>query len=172
MITIKECQKDQLDLLFETAIQSYNDTYPYLWLDKGAWYINEFYKKENFKNELSQSNTFYFLVYDTNKIIGYFKLNTNTLPSYPTSHCTEIDKLYLLKGYAGKGIGNTIMEFIISLSEKQHRPVLWLKVMESSLAKDFYKKKGFIQTDKSYLDYPAMKEEYRSIITMVKEIRY
>ncbi|HEY4618950.1 MAG TPA: GNAT family N-acetyltransferase [Flavobacterium sp.] len=172
MITIKKCQKDQLDLLFETAVQSYNDTYPYLWLDKGAWYLDVFYKKENFKKELSQSNTFYFLVYDTLKIIGYFKLNTSDLASYPASHCTEIDKLYLLKGYAGKGIGNTIMEFIISLSEKQQCPVLWLKVMESSPAKYFYEKQGFLQTDKSYLDYPGMKEEYRSIITMMKEIKY
>ncbi|MFV8269947.1 GNAT family N-acetyltransferase [Flavobacterium sp. GT2N3] len=170
MITIKECQKDQLDLLFETAIQSYNDTYPYLWMDKGTWYLDEFYKKENFTKELSQSNTFYFLVYDIRKTIGYIKLNTSTLDSYPASYCTEIDKLYLLKGYTGKGIGNIIMEFIISLSRKQHRPVLWLKVMENSLAKYFYEKQGFIQTDKNYLDYPAMKEEYRSILTMVKEI--
>ena len=167
MITIKECQKSQLDLLFEIAIQTYNDTYPYLWSDGGVSYLAEFYKKTEFKKELSSPNIFYFLIYDADKAIGYFKIKKNVIAPYPAAYCTEIEKLYLLKEYMGKGIGKTIMEFIISLSKEQGRPVLWLKVMESSPAKYLYEKYGFIQTDKIYLDYPAMKKEYRWILTMV-----
>lgn len=59
---------------------------------------------------------------------------------------------------------------MISWSKEQGRSVLWLKVMESSSAKYLYEKYGFIQTDKIYLDYPAMRKEYRWILTMVHQI--
>jgi diamine N-acetyltransferase len=170
LITIKECKKNQLDLLFEIAVQTYNDTYPYLWSDGGAWYLAEFYKKTQFKKELSATNTFYFLIYDSAKAIGYFKLKKNKITPYPETHCTEIEKLYLLKEYIGKGIGKNVMESIISLSKEQGRPVLWLKVMENSPAKYLYEKCGFIQTDKIYLNYPAMKKEYRWLLTMIYQI--
>ncbi|MBW4361538.1 GNAT family N-acetyltransferase [Flavobacterium taihuense] len=170
LITIKECQKSQLDLLFEIALQTYNDSYPYLWSDEGTWYLDAFYRKTEFEKELSAPNVFYFLVYDARKIIGYLKLKQNAIPPYPQELCTEIEKLYLLKEYTGKGIGKTLIKFIISLSKEHCRPVVWLKVMESSPAKYLYAKYGFKQTDKSYLDYPAMKKEYRWLLTMVYQI--
>lgn len=170
LITIKECQSSQLDLLFEIALQTYNDTYQYLWSDEGVWYLEKFYKKKDFKKELSSPSIFYFLIYDADKAIGYFKIKKNRIVPYPAGHCTEIEKLYLLKEYIGKGIGKAIMKFIISLSKGQGRPVLWLKVMESSPAKYLYEKYGFVQTDKIYLDYPTMRKEYRWLLTMVNQI--
>ena len=170
MITIKECQTCELDLLFEIATQTYNDTYQYLWSDGGEWYLDKFYKKTEFKDELLSPTIFYFLIYDADKAIGYFKIKKNVIAPYPESHCIEIEKLYLLKAYIGRGIGKTIMEFIVSLSKEQARPVLWLKVMESSPAKFLYAKYGFKQTDKSYLNYSTMKKEYRWLLTMVHQI--
>jgi GNAT superfamily N-acetyltransferase len=170
LITIKECQKSQLDLLFEIAITSYNDTYQYLWTDKGVTYLSEFYKKADFKKELSAPDIFYFLVFDADKAIGFIKLKNNATSIYPKEKCIEIDKLYLLKKYANKGIGKTIMSFIISFCKKKNCPILWLKTMESSQAKYFYEKHQFVQTDKKYLDYPTMKQEYRWILTMIRKI--
>ncbi|OXA82087.1 Acetyltransferase (GNAT) domain-containing protein [Flavobacterium aquidurense] len=171
MITIKECQKNQLDLLFEIAIESYNDTYKYLWTDDGRSYLAEFYKKTDFKKELSLPDIFYFLIYDADKAIGYFKLRNNAISPYLKAQCIEIDKLYLLKKYANKGIGKIIMEFIISLCKEKNYSILWLKTMESSQAKYFYEKHKFIQIEKKYLDYPTMKQEYRWILTMIRKIK-
>jgi GNAT superfamily N-acetyltransferase len=170
LITIKECKENDLELLFEIAIQTYNDTYQYLWSDNGAAYLEEFYKKDDFKKELSANDIFYFLVYDAAKVIGFFKLKNNAISPFEEVKCIEIDKLYLLKECSGKGIGKAVMKFIISLCKKKNHPILWLKTMESSEAKHFYEKHGFVQTEKSYLNYPTMKEEYRWILTMVKQI--
>ena len=170
MITIKECKENQLDLLFEIAIESYNDTYQYLWTDKGVAYLKRFYNKEDFKKELSAPDVFYFLIYDADKAIGYFKLKDNPNKQYPEEKCIEIDKLYLIKDYLNKGIGKTIMDFILLFCTEKKSSILWLKTMEVSQAKSFYEKHGFIQTDKSYLNYPTMKPEFRWILTMVKEI--
>lgn len=170
MITIKKCQKNQLDLLFEIAIESYNDTYQYLWTDKGTAYLSEFYKKTAFQKELSAPGIFYFLVYDAEQAIGYFKLKNKEIGVYPKPQCMEIEKLYLLNKYANKGIGKIIMNFIVLFCQEKNCPVLWLKTMESSHAKHFYKKHHFVQTDKNYLDYPTMKQEYRWILTMIRKI--
>ncbi|MTH17683.1 GNAT family N-acetyltransferase [Flavobacterium sp. LC2016-01] len=170
MITITECHPNQLDLLFKIAVQTYTNTYKYLWIDNGVWYLEKFYKKADFKKELLSSDIHYFLVYDSENIIGYFKLKNNFIAPYSETDCIEIDKLYLLKKYAGKGIGKTVMKFIIDFAHKHDRPIIWLKVMEDSLAKYFYEKQGFVMTDKNYLDYPAMKEEYRWLLTMIRKI--
>ncbi|MDR7370202.1 GNAT family N-acetyltransferase [Flavobacterium aquidurense] len=170
MITILECKKSQLDILFKVAIQSYNDTYQYLWTDNGQAYLDQFYKKEDFEKELSAPDIFYFLIYDADKAIGYFKLKNNGLEPYSKTQCIEIDKLYLLKEYSGKGFGKAIIEFIILFCKKKNHSILWLKTMESSEARYFYERQEFIQTAKNYLDYPTMKEEYKWILTMVKTL--
>lgn len=170
MITFKECKIDQLDLLFKIAIQTYNDTYQYLWTDKGIAYLDKFYKRTDFEKELSASDIFYFLIYDADVAVGFFKLKNNKNTEYPEAESIEIDKLYLLKECSGKGIGKATMEFIVSFCKTKHYSILWLKTMEESLARQFYIKHGFVQTGKNYLDYPTMKEEYRWILTMVKKI--
>jgi len=170
MITIKKCEGNDLNLLHQIAIQSYNDTYQYLWHDKGTWYLNEFYKKETFEKELSASDIFYFLIYDDDKAVGYFKLTEDIIEPYSASECMELDKLYLLKEGIGKGIGKIVMNFVISFAKEKNRSVLWLKVMESSRAKFLYEKSGFIQTDIYNLDYPEIVEEFASILTMVLEL--
>lgn len=170
MITFKKCEETNLDLLHQIALQSYNETYQYLWMDGGAWYLDKFYKKEIFKEELSNSSIFYFLIYDEENPIGYFKLKESPIEHYSAKECMELDKLYLLKKYTGKGIGKTVMNFIISFSKEKNRSVLWLKVMESSSAKFLYEKAGFKQTDKYELDYPQFIKEYAFILTMILKL--
>lgn len=169
MITIKECKINQLDLLFEIAIQTYNDTYQYLWADKGTAYLDKFYKKSDFEKELSVPDIFYFLIYDTDVAVGFFKLKNNKIDPYPLEKCMEIDKLYLLKECSNKGIGKIVMEFIFSFCKTKKCSIIWLKTMEESLAKHFYIKHGFVQIAKNDLDYPMIKEEFRCILTMVKK---
>lgn len=170
MITFKKCEENDLDLLHEIALQSYNDTYQYLWKDGGTSYLNTFYKKDIFKNELSATNIYYFLIYEDKNAIGYFKLKESAIESYSADECMELDKLYLLKKYTGKGIGKTIMNYILSFSKEKNRSILWLKVMESSPARFVYEKSGFVPINKYDLTYPEIIEEYASIITMICKI--
>jgi GNAT superfamily N-acetyltransferase len=169
LVTIKKCGTNDLDLLHTIAIQSYNDTYQYLWKDGGTLYLETFYQKETFREELSATDIHYFLVYENDVAAGFFKIKENGVASYPASECMELDKLYLLKEHIGKGIGKVIMNFIISLTKEKNRPVLWLKVMDSSPAKYSYEKAGFVPIAVNDLDYPQIVEEYASIITMVRK---
>lgn len=170
MVTFKKCEEIDLDLLHKIAVQSYNDTYKYLWKDEGKLYLDRFYKKEFFKEELSASDIFYFLIYEEENAIGFIKLKESAIESYSKSESIELDKLYLLKKYTGKGIGKIIMNFIISFSKEKNASVIWLKVMETSPAKFVYEKSGFVQIDKYNLDYPQIVEEHSSILTMILKI--
>jgi len=167
LITFKKCEEIDLDLLHKIAIESYNDTYKYLWKDEGKLYLDRFYKKESFREELTASDIFYFLVYDDDKAIGFFKLKENAIANYAKSECIELDKLYLLKIATGKGTGKIIMNFIFTFSKEKNCAVIWLKVMESSPAKFVYEKSGFVQIDQYNLDYPQIVEEHASILTMI-----
>ncbi|SHM21305.1 GNAT family N-acetyltransferase [Mucilaginibacter sp. OK098] len=169
MIDIKQCDINHTDVLHDIAIQTYKQTYTYLWADDGAAYLNRFYKKDDLEKELITPGVTYFLVYADDKAAGYFKLKQSALLPYSNYQCLEIEKLYLLQQFAGKGTGKTIMTFISDLAKQQQRPILWLRVMESSPAKLFYEAFGFKQTDKVFLDYPFMIDEYRWLLTMVAE---
>ncbi|TDW51771.1 ribosomal protein S18 acetylase RimI-like enzyme [Flavobacterium sp. 270] len=170
MVTIQKCEENHLDLLHQIAIQSYNDTYQYLWHDGGTSYLNRFYNKELFEKELTASDVFYFLIYEDEKAIGFFKLMEAAVESYPKSDCMELDKLYLLKGHTGKGIGKMVMNFSIDFTQEKQRSVLWLMVMESSAARALYEKSGFVEIKRNKLDYPNIVEEHSMILTMIKKI--
>lgn len=169
MITFKKCEENDLDVLHEIALQTYNDTYQYLWKDGGTSYLNTFYKKETFKSELTATDIYYFLIYEEETAIGFFKLKENSIEDSEYKSM-ELDKLYLLGAYTGKGIGKIIMKYIISFSKEKKRSVISLKVMESSPAKFVYEKAGFVEISKYDLTYPHIVEEYASIITMICKI--
>lgn len=170
MVTFKKCEEIDLDLLHKIAIQSYNDTYKYLWKDEGKSYLDRFYKKETFREELTLASIFYFLIYDDENPVGFIKLKESAIETYSKSEAIELDKLYLLKEYIGKGIGKAIMNFVISFSKEKNCSAIWLKVMEGSPAKFVYEKSGFVQIDKYNLDYPQIVEEHSSILTMIHKI--
>ncbi|RZJ52300.1 MAG: GNAT family N-acetyltransferase [Flavobacterium sp.] len=170
MVTIKKCGISDLDLLHQIAIQSYNDTYQYLWIDGGTAYLNRFYKKEIFEKELTAPDIYYFLIYEDEKAIGFFKLIEVAIKPYEKSDCLELDKLYLLKNNTGKGIGKMVMNFVVDFAKEKQKSVLWLLVMDCSPAKFVYEKAGFAYVDKKDLNFPTIKEEYKSILTMVRKI--
>ncbi|MDB5087582.1 MAG: paiA 1 [Mucilaginibacter sp.] len=130
-------------MLYDIAIQTYKQTYTYLWADDGETYLNRFYKKDDLEKELVTPGVIYFLVYADDKAAGYFKLKQNALQPHSKQQCLEIEKLYLLQQFASKGTGKIIMNFIYDLAKQQQRPILWLRVMDSSPAKLFYEAFGF-----------------------------
>jgi len=62
------------------------------------------------------------------------------------------------------------MLFIEDLAREQHKSLIWLKVMESSIAIPFYQAHDFTQVKSTRLDYPNMKDEYRIILTFTRDI--
>lgn len=80
------------------------------------------------------------------KYIGTSSFCKSRFPDYPAYG--EIISIYLLPDYIGKGYGRKLFDKAVSELKKQGYDKLLLWVLEdNTLAKDFYRKHDFIETD-------------------------
>ena len=168
---IKTClEKDINDLLFVAKI-SYQDHYTYLWDDDGSNYINANFNINQLQKELANPNAQFYLLYHLEKLVGFVKLNLNSeVNIYSPIEALELERIYFVKEATGKGLGKTVLEFVIDLAKKRNKTIVWLKAMNSSQSVKFYKTNQFEIIDEMILPYEFMKDEFRKILTMSREI--
>jgi ribosomal protein S18 acetylase RimI-like enzyme len=77
----------------------------------------------------------------------------------------EIERIYVLKEYQGKGIGNELLNLAKHIANQKNAPYIWLGVWEENKkAIAFYEKNGFITFDQ----HVFMVGEDRQIDLMMK----
>ena len=168
---IRICSKEDINELVEISIQSYVDHYTYLWYDEGEAYIKQNFSYEQLNAAFDDPNAVFYLVCNENKAVGYLKLNINKgVENYSPTEALELERIYFVKEVVGKGLGNLAMEFVVDLANKKKKKVIWLKAMNSSKSVDFYKKHHFIVSDEFLLTFPTMKDEFKKILVMCREI--
>jgi ribosomal protein S18 acetylase RimI-like enzyme len=63
----------------------------------------------------------------------------------------EIERIYVLSDFQGKGIGRQLLEKAIQMAMEKKASYIWLGVWEENKsAIQFYKKNGFIAFDEHY----------------------
>lgn len=115
-----------------------------------AKYLNEAFSLEKLKTELNDPNSeFYFALLD-NQVIGYLKLNSgNSQTELKDEKAVEIERIYVLKEYHGKNVGQLLYEKALQIAKAANAEFIWLGVWEeNSRAINFYKKNGFVEFDK------------------------
>ena len=96
-----------------------------------------------------QDCAFYFALFEDN-IIGYLKTNFGHSQT-ETNHnnSLEIERIYVLKEFYGKNVGQLLLEKAIEISKEKEVDYVWLGVWEKNpRAIRFYQKNGFIAFDK------------------------
>jgi len=168
---IKICSKDDIDELVFISNRSYRDHYTYLWYDNGEDYIKSNFSYFKLNEELSDPNSIFYLIYFENKTVGYLKLNIDkAIEKYSSTVALELERIYFIKNAAGKGLGKLTIDFVFDYARKKNKTLVWLKAMDSSKAVDFYKKQDFFICNEYYLTFPTMKNEFKKILVMCKEI--
>jgi GNAT superfamily N-acetyltransferase len=167
-VTFKKCTWSDCDLLLAIAIQSYRESYLYLWEDSGEAYMAAVYGKETFFKDFLNPGVTFYLIYVGKEPAGYMKLKESPWLTYPDHYGLELEKLYILAAHIRKGLGKMSLAFVETLLTKHSPYLLWLDVMEGSEAMRFYLDNGFIQVRQRILPYTTMKKEYRSLLTMIK----
>ena len=162
--------EDINDLLF-IAKTSYQDHYTYLWDDEGENYISKNFNLNQLHQELANPNAQFYLLYHLKKLVGFLKLNLDSeVKDYSSIQALELERIYFAKEATGKGLGKMILKFVIGLAKKRDKKIVWLKAMDSSQSVEFYKKNQFEIIDDMLLPYEFMKDEFRKIVRMIKEI--
>ncbi|WP_018478930.1 GNAT family N-acetyltransferase [Pontibacter roseus] len=170
-IAISPCSLTDIQQLQSIAIRSYDDHYTYLWHDAGAWYKERCFSEEALRSELEDPNAAFFLISYQDVTVGFLKLNIDkALDGYTAQECLELERLYLVHEAAGIGIGKWAVEFTVQYALEKGKRIVWLKAMDSSRSVDFYERNGFVKCGTYELDFEKMKEMYRGMHVLKREL--
>ena len=92
----------------------------------------------------------FFIAWEVEAPVGYLKINTGQAQTEPQGDTAlEIERIYVLKAYHGKKVGQLLYEQALDMAQQQNKSLIWLGVWEENpRAIRFYEKNGFIAFDK------------------------
>lgn len=113
-------------------------------------YLEEGFSIAKLTAELNDPNAEFYFVKDAENIIGYLKLNFGQAQTeLKDDKSLEIERIYVLKVYHGKNIGQLLYEKAMLIARQIKADYIWLGVWEENKrAISFYQKNGFVEFDK------------------------
>ncbi len=150
-VEIRKVELSEINKLQEISKLTFVETFAeHNTIDDMQTYLNDNLSIEKLTVELSNENSkFYFASFD-NKIIGYLKINfAQAQTELKDTSSVEIERIYVLKNYHGKNVGQVLFDEAISLAKQTTAEYVWLGVWEKNpRAISFYKKNGFVEFHK------------------------
>lgn len=148
-IKINKCNQQDLQLLQEISIETFNDTFK----DQNSVanmnaYLDSAFNLKQLEKELSTISSNFFFIYYNEEPAGYLKININDAQSEKMAdESLEIERIYIRNKFQGKGLGKYLINKAIELAIELNKKMIWLGVWEKNEnAIGFYKKFGFVQT--------------------------
>ena len=145
-LSYKKCSLSQFNLLVNIARQTFKDAFKdQNKEDDFTSYMEDAFSDRVFKEQLNNKKIHYYLISLKSEPIGYFKLNEPVVQSdLNTADSVELERIYVLKEYQGKGIGRRAIHRIIKIGKEMNYVFLWLGVWEHNPgAIKFYENLGF-----------------------------
>ncbi|MCB9202501.1 MAG: GNAT family N-acetyltransferase [Flavobacteriales bacterium] len=126
---------------------TFDDSMGDLFVDKEE--LLNYYEKE-FSLEktvlsIKDSNNIYWIARYNGVPVGYLKLKMDSKIGFSTSkNISEINRVFVLKDYLSKGVGNQLHQVLMEEIENMSTEVLWIRILEDNVpAQNFYTKQGF-----------------------------
>lgn len=111
--------------------------------------LNNYLEKElsikKLTDELNNPYSTFYFASENEKLVGYLKLNWSTAQTELIEEkAFEIERIYILKEYFGKGLGQFLLDNAITKGKAHEPTYIWLGVWEKNArAIRFYEKNGF-----------------------------
>jgi diamine N-acetyltransferase len=140
---LSQLQKIGKQTFFETFAESNTE-------ENMKTYLNEGFSEEKLLDELNNPASLFFFAKIGDEVIGYLKLNFGASQTeLKDESALEIERIYVLKEYHGKGVGQILYNYALDIARDQKVNYVWLGVWEENpRAISFYKKNGFVEFDK------------------------
>ncbi len=148
-IVIKKCNYEDLQILQEISIETFNDTFREQNSPENMQaYLERAFNSKQLEKELSNISSQFFFVYFNNEVAGYLKLNTNDAQSEEMGdESLEIERIYVKNKFQKHGIGKYMLNKAVEIARDCNKKKIWLGVWEKNEnAVAFYKKMGFVHT--------------------------
>lgn len=148
-ITTKKCTIEDLQVLQEISIETFNDTFK----DQNSpenmkAYLERAFNLKQLEEELSNTFSQFIFVYLNNETAGYLKVNSCDAQSEKMGDDSlEIERIYIKSKFQKHGLGKYLLNQAIEMAVALRKKEVWLGVWEKNEnAIAFYKKMGFVQT--------------------------
>jgi ribosomal protein S18 acetylase RimI-like enzyme len=101
---------------------------------------------------LQDRDTCWLLAYEGETPVGFAKLNFDSLHATTATLGAELQKIYFLPQFAGRGYGERLYAEVQRRAIERGQPNLWLDVLKSNVAgQRFYQRQGMtIVGEESY----------------------
>jgi ribosomal protein S18 acetylase RimI-like enzyme len=164
-LMIKKCTFEQLDVLQEISIETFNATFKNQNSPENMnAYLEKAFNINQLEQEMSNSSSEFYFIYSNEQVAGYLKLNTDDAQTEKMGHASlEIERIYVRERWHRQGLGQFLIKKALEIASKQKKEKIWLGVWEKNEnALIFYAKMGFVRTgtDSFYMG----DEEQRDII--------
>jgi ribosomal protein S18 acetylase RimI-like enzyme len=149
-IKIEQINHSHIAALQQIGRQTFSETFAESnTAENMAKYLEEAYSHEKLSAELNNLNSFFYFAMLGEKVIGYLKINMGgSQTELKDNDALEIERIYVLKDYHGKKVGQLLFDKAIAIAKQQHLAYVWLGVWEENKrALQFYTKNGFVEFD-------------------------
>lgn len=165
---MRRAMPEDAALLFKVCRDSYVQSFADHWNEGGLdWYLEKVYGREVIENELRSEKTRYYLSRYERVPAGFMKIWPGRGLHGSSPDEMEIEKVYVLAAYKGRGLGKALLAEAKRLAREWSVKRLWLDVMDTNQnAIAFYLREGFVFYDKVRLDLPYFRDELRGMHRM------
>jgi len=120
-----------------------------------ANYVLESFSQAQIEDELTDTNSTFFIAELDGKAVGYAKLRENsTVDCLKNENAVELHRIYILERAKGKGVGGELMNRCFETARAKGYETIWLGVWErNSAAQKFYEKLGFVKVGELQFPY-------------------
>ncbi len=170
-IKIEQINHSHIAALQQIGRQTFSETFAESnTAENMAKYLEEAYSHEKLSAELNNPNSFFYFAMLGEKVIGYLKINMGgSQTELKNNDALEIERIYVLKDYHGKKVGQLLFDKAIAIAKQQHLAYVWLGVWEENKrALQFYTKNGFVEFDQHVF---VLGDEAQTDIMMKLELR-
>lgn len=169
-LTLRNILLSDAEVLYTLMKTVYLSAYSHFWKDKGDWYFNYQYSKENLEQELLQENSSYYFICYKNEVVGNIRIIWDeNLEGLSEEKQVKLHRLYLHKKTQGKGFGKKIVNWLENLAKQKDYSVLWLDAMNmQEQAFQFYKKLDYKYHSHTFLPFELLHDEVRKMSQVYK----
>jgi ribosomal protein S18 acetylase RimI-like enzyme len=113
-------------------------------------YLKESFNTAQLTRELTNTESFFYLAYSDEKVIGYLKINFGKAQTEIIDlQALEIQRIYVLQEFQGKKVGQLFIDEVLNITNLHSVSFIWLGVWEENhKALAFYRKNDFSVFDK------------------------
>ena len=171
-MTLKKAALRDVKALHQICTDAYAMNFYHHWNENGLdLYLESEYGIEKLKAGLANRNLGYYFIECGKKPAGFVKIRYNAEFNGRQNKAAELEKIYLLPEFMGKGLGKAAMGKIVESLKKKGVCTLFLCVIDTNTnAIAFYTKLGFTIHGTTRLDLPYFKDELKGMYCMMLEI--